>query len=178
MNFGTNLKEIRNKNGLSQEDLAELLNVSRQAVSKWEMDMGYPEVEKLLMIANKLHVSLDALMFSEISSTSNNEKEISGKICINSPIEGVVITCNKVIRSQKMLGGKNAPKYALFGLNSGDTSFWGEATTFLGWYANEELITQEIEEIYNAIMQGIATYTLQYNVKTTRKFMSVKIVEE
>ncbi|MBE6115166.1 MAG: helix-turn-helix transcriptional regulator, partial [Erysipelotrichaceae bacterium] len=48
MSFGENLRMIRKEKGLSQEDLAELLEVSRQAISKWEMDMGYPEVEKLL----------------------------------------------------------------------------------------------------------------------------------
>lgn len=45
MAFADNLKEMRKKKGLSQEELADLLNVSRQAVSKWEQGIGYPEVE-------------------------------------------------------------------------------------------------------------------------------------
>ena len=42
MGFAENLRELRKERGLSQEDLAELLDVSRQAVSKWEQGMGYP----------------------------------------------------------------------------------------------------------------------------------------
>ena len=48
MSFSENLKQIRKEHHLSQEELAELLDVSRQAVSKWEQGQGYPEVEKLL----------------------------------------------------------------------------------------------------------------------------------
>ena len=48
MSFSENLQMIRKKNQLSQKELAELLGVSRQAVSKWELGEGYPEVEKLL----------------------------------------------------------------------------------------------------------------------------------
>ena len=47
MSFGENLQTIRKKNQLSQEGLAEMLGVSRQAVSKWELGEGYPEVESL-----------------------------------------------------------------------------------------------------------------------------------
>ena len=64
MGFAENLKEIRNKRNITQEQLAELLSVSRQTISKWESGLGYPETEKLLSIAKELNVSLDYL-FSE-----------------------------------------------------------------------------------------------------------------
>ena len=57
MSFGENLQTIRKKNHLSQEGLAEMLGVSRQAVSKWELGEGYPEVDKLLLLSKKLNVS-------------------------------------------------------------------------------------------------------------------------
>ena len=47
MSFSENLKQIRKEHHLSQEELAELLDVSRQAVSKWEQGQGYPEVGKI-----------------------------------------------------------------------------------------------------------------------------------
>ena len=50
MSFAENLKQLRNEKQLSQEELAEMLDVSRQAVSKWEQGSGYPEVEKLLLL--------------------------------------------------------------------------------------------------------------------------------
>ena len=62
MSFADNLKQIRKEHNLSQEEMAELLNVSRQAVSKWEQGVGYPEVEKLLELSSKLDISLDQLM--------------------------------------------------------------------------------------------------------------------
>ena len=77
-----------------------------------------------------------------------------------------------------MLGGKSSPKYALFGVSNGVSSFWGEPTTFLGWYADKEQITKEVSEIQNAIVNGIATYTLRYSAKTERRWTGIKIIEE
>ena len=65
MSFGENLQLIRKKNQLSQEDLAEMLGVSRQAVSKWELGEGYPEVDKLVILSRKLNVSIDSLLTGE-----------------------------------------------------------------------------------------------------------------
>ena len=62
MSFADRLQAERRKNGLTQEGLAEAMGVSRQAVSKWEQGEGYPEVEKLLALAEKFGVSLDYLM--------------------------------------------------------------------------------------------------------------------
>ena len=179
MSFSENLKQIRKEHHLSQEELAELLDVSRQAVSKWEQGIGYPEVEKLLLLSHKLNISLDALMSNEITDSSGSkDAKITGSIVIASPNENTIVTCQKVTSSGKMAGGKNAPQYALFGVDRGGSNFWGEPTTFLGWYANEELISKEIEEIRKAISQGIPTYTLQYSAKTQRRWANVKIVEE
>lgn len=50
MKFGDKLVALRKKNGLSQEDLAAKLNVSRQSVSKWESNNTYPETDKIIQI--------------------------------------------------------------------------------------------------------------------------------
>ena len=179
MSFSENLKQIRREHHLSQEELAELLDVSRQAVSKWEQGQGYPEVEKLLLLSSKLNISLDALMSTEINHDAGAKNENrSGLIVITSPHENVIATCCKVVASGKMHGGKNAPQYALFGVDRGGSSYWGEPTAFLGWYASEEQISKEITEIHRAISQGITIYTLQYSAKTQRRWASIKIVEE
>lgn len=80
------LFKLRKKSGLSQEQLAEQLNVSRQAISKWESGASIPETEKLITISNYFNVSLDYLMkdkVEEISSENTGDESSNGRIkCI------------------------------------------------------------------------------------------------
>lgn len=59
------LYQLRKKSGLSQEQLAEQLNVSRQAISKWESGTAVPESEKLIIISNYFGVLVDYLLKDE-----------------------------------------------------------------------------------------------------------------
>ncbi len=165
MSFGENLQMIRKKNQLSQEGLAEMLGVSRQAVSKWELGEGYPEVEKLLILSKKLNISLDSLLGGENATTISKEDKPSGMIRVISPHEGVIINASKITRSQQFMGGKNSPKFALFASDGNDLSWWGAQNTFLAWYRNLDDVTREIAEIQKALDMGAASYTLQYSVK-------------
>ncbi len=164
MSFGKNLQTLRKKNQLSQEGLAEMLGVSRQAVSKWELGEGYPEVDKLLILSKKLNVSLDSLLEGEVAPALSENGKPSDRIRIVSPNEGVIISASKVIRSQQYKGGKNSPKYALFASDGNDNTVWTQ-NTFLAWYRDLDDITKEIVEIQNAMNAGTASYTLQYSVK-------------
>lgn len=62
MEFSEKLRTLRESKGMSQEDLADALAVSHQAVRKWESGQAYPETEKLLQLSNLLQVSLDDLL--------------------------------------------------------------------------------------------------------------------
>ena len=73
MTFGERLYELRNKNNLSQEELAEVLDVSRQSISEWENDKAYPEMTRLLFMSDYFDVSLDYLMRG-IKKENNEEK--------------------------------------------------------------------------------------------------------
>ena len=66
MTFGEKLQKLRARAGLSQDQLAELLDVSRQAVSKWERDEAMPEAEKLVRISRQFGVSTDYLLLEEL----------------------------------------------------------------------------------------------------------------
>ena len=66
MAFGDRLAEVRRGHSLTQEQFAEQLQVSRQAVSKWESGRGYPEIEKILYICNRYHVSIADLFAQEM----------------------------------------------------------------------------------------------------------------
>ena len=165
MSFSENLQIIRKKNQMSQEELAELLGVSRQAVSKWELGEGYPEVEKLLILSKKLNISLDSLMTGSSPGNEVPETSPSGIIRIVSPDEGIIMDISKVMRSQEFKGRKNSPKYALFASDGKEMSFWGAQNTLLGWYRNLDDISREIGEIQKALDTGVPSYVLQYSVK-------------
>ena len=66
MTFGEKLQKLRTRAGLSQDQLAKLLDVSRQAVSKWERNEAMPEVEKLVRISRQFGVSTDYLLLEEL----------------------------------------------------------------------------------------------------------------
>lgn len=65
MEFHEKLQELRKSRGLTQEELAECLFVSRTAISKWESGRGYPSIDSLKEIANYFSVSIDELLSSE-----------------------------------------------------------------------------------------------------------------
>ena len=171
MNFGENLQTIRKKNQLSQEALAEMLGVSRQAVSKWELGEGYPEVEKLLILSKRLNISLDSLLGGENTPPVSGESKPSDTIRIVSPHEGVILNASKVMRSQQFKGGKNSPKFALFASDGEVQSTWGAQNTFLAWYRDLEDVTRELAEIQAALDAGAASYTLQYSVKCKQNLL-------
>ena len=62
MKLGEKIVKLRKERGLSQEALAEQIGTTRQAVSKWENDQGFPETEKLLQLSNVFEVSVDFLL--------------------------------------------------------------------------------------------------------------------
>lgn len=62
MNFSEKLKEIRKNEGLSQEQLAEKIGVSRQAITKWETGKGLPDIENMVIIAEIFKTTLDELL--------------------------------------------------------------------------------------------------------------------
>lgn len=65
MEFSEKLKKLRIDNEMSQENLAELLNVSRSAIVKWESSKGMPDLENIKMIASIFDVTIDSLIRDE-----------------------------------------------------------------------------------------------------------------
>ncbi len=62
MDFKDNLSKLRKQNGMSQEDLAEKLGISRQAISKWESGYSYPDLETVIKLSEIFNVSTDELL--------------------------------------------------------------------------------------------------------------------
>ncbi|NEG96212.1 helix-turn-helix domain-containing protein [Bifidobacterium sp. SMB2] len=67
MTFRTNLQYLRSRRNMTQEQLAMLLGVSRQAISKWESEKAYPEMDKLLAICDLFGCTLDDLVLGDVS---------------------------------------------------------------------------------------------------------------
>ena len=61
LNLGQKIRELRHRDGRTQEALAEALGVTAQAISRWEANGGYPDMEMLPAIANYFHISIDEL---------------------------------------------------------------------------------------------------------------------
>ena len=79
MEFNEKLQELRKNKGLTQEELAEALYVSRTAISKWESGRGYPSIDSLKEIAKFFSVTIDELLSSNevlsIAEEDNKQKE-------------------------------------------------------------------------------------------------------
>ncbi len=65
MTTGEKLQNLRKKNNYTQEELADVMNVSRQAISKWESDVAFPETEKLIALSRLYKCSIDYLLNNE-----------------------------------------------------------------------------------------------------------------
>ena len=72
--FSLNLKKIRRDNNLSQEELADELGVSRQAISKWESGSAYPEMEKIITLCEKFNLNIDDLLYKDIREVKGEEE--------------------------------------------------------------------------------------------------------
>ena len=169
MSFAESLRNIRRQRGLTQDDLAEMLNVSRQAVSKWESENGYPEFEKIIELSDKLGVSLDELI-------KGNEKPAepeqtfpvsSGKIRIKG-YDNDWRLCESVRASEMAFAEKGFPKYMLMAV-LGRGLLGSVRTEILAYYDTEEARNREADEIAKAMDAGQPSYALKYDTKVELK---------
>ena len=82
MNLGKTLQELRIKNNISQEDMAEKLNVSRQTISNWENSKSYPDILLLIQLCDVYGISLDDLIKGDkkLLKSIENDKKRSRKL--------------------------------------------------------------------------------------------------
>ena len=79
MEFGNKLYELRKEKGLSQEELANSLEVTRQTVSKWELGDSTPDMDKLVLLAELFEISLDELVLNKVPVTTKLD-ELGAKV--------------------------------------------------------------------------------------------------
>lgn len=114
MTIGQKIIQLRNSMGISQEKLAELLGVSRQSVSKWEMDHTIPQIDKILQIADIFSISCDELI----------REDMDLKRTLTSPL------ANKYFGTDGFRGEANIELDSMHAYKVG---------RFLGWYYSLQL---------------------------------------
>ena len=168
MSFSENLKALRQEKSISQEQLADMLNVPRLAVSRWELDGGYPETEKLIQIALKLDVSIDSLLLDK-QLVDESGGEHKGDIVISPAGRKISIQFNDgnsmsefyKFRVHKIkFARKGRPQYMLSGTDS--STFLGDNLIDLGFYMTHEDAQKELVEINNALNNNETTYQLKH----------------
>ncbi len=181
MTTGSKISKLRKENNYTQEQLAVMLGVSRQAISKWENDVAYPETDKILKLSELFGCSTHYIVYAApkkegvcdkcgsaliLRDDDNLESEVPsgcqppGNIMISSFDNKSVVACQNVQCSKILFAREDEPKYILYGTDG--VSFWGRHNTTLGWYKSLEEVQREISEITEAIGQGKPSYKLKY----------------
>ena len=95
MKLSEKIIALRKANGMTQEELASICNVSRQSISKWEADIALPETEKLLILGETFQVSMDILLKDELVLHEVKEVPVCGNNAIRKKkqelYEGILI---------------------------------------------------------------------------------------
>ena len=104
--FGSRLARLRKEHNFTQEDIANKINISAQAISKWENDLTSPDIQTLILLSDIFHVSLDELLGKEqanaivVDKTKSIDKMML-KILVNS-IKGDTVKVNLPVAIVKM----------------------------------------------------------------------------
>ena len=112
MKIGEKIANLRMMVGMSQEQLAEILDVSRQSISKWEMDQALPQIDKVLQLCEIFKISTDQLLYDKIEIKQLNTKK------------------NKYFGTDGFRGEANITLTSMHAYKVG---------RFLGWYYSNEL---------------------------------------
>jgi len=140
MTLGEKISNLRIKANLSQEDLSEKLNVSRQSISKWEMNQAQPQIDKILQLCDLFKVTADQLLKDEISLD-------------------LAVKKNKYFGTDGFRGEANVNLTSMHAYKVG---------RFLGWYFSSELSGCETKNYRPKIVIGKDTrrssYMLEYSI--------------
>lgn len=125
MKLSEKIVELRRRNGMTQEKLAEACGVSRQSISKWEADIALPETEKLLILGGIFHVSMDVLLKDELTLSAVKEVHSCGNNAVQEKrreiYEGILI--KESITDDRIIDLLNVHKVELWN-TGGKPRYW------------------------------------------------------
>lgn len=153
MKFEERIQLIRKENGLSQEELAEKLGISRQAVAKWEAGLTYPDVDNLIALSNMFRISIDSLLKAQEDECGINPVKVQkpAKIATENLVD---FLC----RAKKKTYAAKSGKVASSRPDSHDLSYREEEYLYYDTYLGGEKFSGE-EAVWD---KGIPVYSMNY----------------
>lgn len=151
MTTGEKLALLRERKGITQEKLSEILNVSRQSVSRWETDISFPETDKLIKLSKLFECSTDFLLNEEIQENEENSIDVSIDNCYR-----FIRECGYFFLATSF---NNQPKLRPFGMI----------------YSNKKALyfaTDKRKNVYSDLVENPYIEIASYNVNT-RKWIRV-----
>jgi len=152
MKFEERIQLIRREKGLSQEELAEKLGISRQAIAKWEAGLSYPDVNNLIALSNIFHISIDHMLKEEEDCTTSFEEDQQKANIITEDVIDFLCRAKKKTYAGK--GGFTASSRP----NSHDLSYTEGAFTYIDTYLGGENFSGE-EAVWH---KGIPIWSMNY----------------
>jgi len=101
INIGRNIARIRREKGLTQEDLANYIGVSKASVSKWETGQSYPDITFLPQLATLFNISIDELMGYEPQMSTEGIRKLYAKLSADfasEPFDEVLDSCREIVK--------------------------------------------------------------------------------
>ena len=109
MLLGDKILDLRKKNGLSQEELGEIVDVTRQTISNWELGVTQPNPEQLKLLSKTLKTSIDELLDNDMEEITNSKMSNTEKLA------GIAVSgVEKISKTAKK--AKKLSKYLIIGL--------------------------------------------------------------
>lgn len=156
MTTGEKLALLRKKKGMTQEDLSETLKVSRQSVSRWEIDAAFPETDKLIKLSRLFDCSIDFLLNDSI-------QDIEKSVIPKSAADFSVRDCHQFIRECGYFflatSVDNQPRLRPFGMiHSNDNALY--------------MATDKRKSVYSDLQENPKVEIASYNLNT-RKWIRI-----
>lgn len=108
MSFRDNLQHLRATRNMTQEQLAMLLGVSRQSVTKWEAEKSYPEMDKLIKICRLFDCTLDDLVTGDLTQRPSEEPSVPGGPAARRPTSAATTSMHGTLRRASLPAPRSA----------------------------------------------------------------------
>lgn len=189
--FQDKIKQLRLEHDMSQEDLAEILNVTRQSISKYENGSAEPSYDKLALLVDYFKVTYDDLLAD--TKPTQKETEKADKATTKTVKKGQTIEVISLLDDEaesQFVGFQvlekpayfdldNRPDAVLQGIPDSTGSFFKPKNVDLAWYRTVEDAYQEQEAAREALLAGKKMYHLSHYVPVKKHgFFSIQIDEE